>query len=134
MTMELQTQVDCLTNSLILIDLKSTDLGWTFDGTEHYYTIPFSRYSGLDTNHLIAVLFSSIPKPVTFGPIAYCGTGSAYPVPTTVAVIEPTFAISATTGPSAMAVDTFGNANTDNLGFWHRGGNATTYRERLQKS
>jgi peptidoglycan/xylan/chitin deacetylase (PgdA/CDA1 family) len=128
MTIELQTEADCLTNNPILIDLTSKDLGWTFDGTEHYYTIPFSKYTGLDTNHLIAVLFASISKPVTFGPIAlYCGTGTAYPVPTTVPVIEPTSTIPATTGPSAMVVDTFGNSNTNNLGFWHGGDDTTTY-------
>ncbi|KUJ16056.1 uncharacterized protein LY89DRAFT_102026 [Mollisia scopiformis] len=128
MTIELQTEADCLTDNPILNDLTSTNLGWTFDGTEHYYTIPFSAYAGLDTNHLIAVLFSSISKPVTFGPIAlYCGTGSAYPVPTTVSVIEPSSTIPATTGPSAMVIDTFGNSDTNNLGFWHGGDDTTTY-------
>ena len=129
MGIEIQTSTACSSNNPTLNDLLSTDLGWTFDGTEHYYTIPFSKFPGIDTDHLIAVLFSSISKVVTFGPIAfYCGsTGSAYPVPSTVAVVEPTATIPATTGPSAFVIDTFGNANTNNLGFWHGGDDTTTY-------
>lgn len=128
-TIELQTETDCLTNNPTLIDVTSKDLGWTFDGTERYYTIPFSKFAGLDTDHIITVLFSSISKPVTFGPIAlYCGTGSAYPVPTTVAVIEPSSTIPATTGPSAIVIDTFGSSNSNNLGFYHGGDDSTTYK------
>lgn len=128
MTIEMQTEADCGTSNPVLIDLQSTDLGWTFDGTERYYQIPFSKYAGLDTDHLIAVLFSGISKPVTFGPIAlYCGTGSAYPIPSTVAVIEPSSTIPATTGPSAIVIDTFKSSASNDLGFWHGGDDTTTY-------
>lgn len=129
MGIELQTSTACSSDNPTLNDLISTDLGWTFDGTERFYTIPFSKFPGIDTNHLIAVLFFSISKTVTFGPMAfYCGsTGTAYPVPTTVAVVEPTSTIPATTGPSAFVIDTFGKANTNNLGFYHGGDDPTTY-------
>ncbi|PMD25424.1 carbohydrate esterase family 4 protein [Hyaloscypha hepaticicola] len=130
MGIELQTSAACSSNNPTLNDLMSTDLGWTFDGTEQFYTIPFSKFSGIDTDHLIAVLFSSISNVVTFGPMAfYCGsTGTAYPVPTTVPVVEPTGTVPATTGPSAFVIDTFGNADTNNLGFWHGGDDTTTYK------
>lgn len=129
MTIEMQTEADCGTSNPVLNDLQSTDLGWTFDGTERYYQIPFSKYAGLDTDHLISVLFSGISKPVTFGPIAfYCGTGSAYLIPSTVAVIEPSSTIPVTTGPSAIVVDTFQNSASNDLGFWH-GGDDTTDRK-----
>jgi peptidoglycan/xylan/chitin deacetylase (PgdA/CDA1 family) len=126
---EIQTSTACSSNNPTLNDLMSTDLGWTFDGTEKYYTIPFSKFPGLDTDHLIAVLFSSISNTVTFGPIAfYCGsTGTAYPVPSTIPVVEPTSTVPATTGPSAFVIDTFGNADSNNLGFYHGGDDATTY-------
>jgi peptidoglycan/xylan/chitin deacetylase (PgdA/CDA1 family) len=129
MSIEIQTSSACSSNNPVLNDVLSTDLGWTFDGTEQYYTIPFSKFPGVDTDHLIAVLFSSISKTVTFGPIAfYCGTaGSAYPIPTTVQVVEPSSTVPATTGPSAFVIDTFGNADTNNLGFWHGGDDTTTY-------
>jgi peptidoglycan/xylan/chitin deacetylase (PgdA/CDA1 family) len=129
MGIELQTSTACSSNNPTLNDLLSTDLGWTFNGNEQFYTIPFSKFPGLDTDHLIAVLFSSISNVVTFGPMAfYCGsTGTAYPVPTTVAVVEPTGTIPATTGPSAFVIDTFGNADDNNLGFWHGGDDTTTY-------
>ncbi|KAF4634245.1 hypothetical protein G7Y89_g3861 [Cudoniella acicularis] len=130
LTVELQTESDCGSSNPTLIDVTSTQLGWTFDGTEKYYTIPFSQFSGLDMNHLIAVLFSSLSKPATFGPIAfYCAgtTPSAYPIPTTVAVVEPSSTIPATVGPSSFVIDTFGNADSNNLGFWHGGDDTTTY-------
>lgn len=127
---ELQTEADCKTSNPVLYDLTSTDLGWTFDGTERYYQIPFSKFPNLDTDHLISVLFSSLSKAITLGPIAlYCGTtGSAYPIPTTVAVTEPSATVPATVGPSSFVIDTFGNANSNNLGFYHGGDDTTTYK------
>lgn len=126
---ELQTETDCGTNNPTLNDLTSSDLGWTFDGTERYYQIPFSKFPGLDTDHLIALLFSNLSGKITLGPIAlYCGAGSAYPIPTTVAVVEPSSTVPATVGPSSFVIDTFGNADTNNLGFWHGGDDTTTYK------
>ncbi|KAH8762198.1 carbohydrate esterase family 4 protein [Hyaloscypha sp. PMI_1271] len=130
MGIELQTSTACNSNNPVLNDLLSTDLGWTFDGTEKFYTISFSKFPALDTDHLIVVLFSSISNVVTFGPMAfYCGsTGTAYPVPTTVPVVEPTSTIPATTGPSAFVIDAFANVNTNSLGFYHGGDDTTTYK------
>jgi peptidoglycan/xylan/chitin deacetylase (PgdA/CDA1 family) len=131
MTIELQTSKTCSSDNPTLNDLQSTDLGWAFDGTEKYYTIPFSKFQGLDTDHILTLLISGISKPITLGPIAfYCGnTGTAYPVPTTVAVVEPTSTVPATTGPSAFVIDTFGNADSNNLGFYHGGDDTTTYKQ-----
>ncbi|RDW92218.1 hypothetical protein BP5796_01612 [Coleophoma crateriformis] len=130
MGIEMQTAKDCTTTNPTLNDVSSTDLGWTFDGTEKYYTIPFSKFQGLDTDHIVTILFSSFNNPVTFGPIAfYCGsTGTAYPIPTTVAVVEPSSTVPATTGASALVIDTFGKAATNNLGFYHGGDDTTTYK------
>jgi peptidoglycan/xylan/chitin deacetylase (PgdA/CDA1 family) len=130
-TVELQTEADCGTGNPISIDVTSTALGWVFDGTEKYYTIPFSKYSGLDTDHLISLLFTGFSKAVTLGPIAlYCGTtGTAYPVPTTVAVVEPSSTIPATTGPSAYVIDVFAAADSNALGFYHGGDDTTTYSQ-----
>jgi peptidoglycan/xylan/chitin deacetylase (PgdA/CDA1 family) len=131
MTIELQTSKSCKTDNPTSIDVSSADLGWTFDGTAKYYTIPFSKFQGLDTDHLVTLLFSGISKPVTFGPIAaYCGnTGSAYPVPTTVAVIEPSSTVPATTGPSVLVIDTFTQTDSNNLGFYHGGDDATLFKQ-----
>ncbi|KAF7861410.1 hypothetical protein EAF04_007975 [Stromatinia cepivora] len=128
---EMQTSKTCDSSNPTLIDVSSADLGWTFDGTERFYTIPFSKFPGLDTDHLISLLFSSISKPITLGPMSfYCGnTGTAYPVPATVPVIEPSSTIPATTGPSAYVIDTFGNAGSNNLGFYHGGDDTTTYKQ-----
>ncbi|ESZ91016.1 carbohydrate esterase family 4 protein [Sclerotinia borealis F-4128] len=128
---EMQTSKTCESSNPTLIDVSSGDLGWTFDGTEKFYTIPFSKFPGLDMDHLISLLFSGISNPITLGPISfYCGsTGVAYPVPTTVPVIEPSSTISATIGPSAYVIDTFGSADSNNLGFYHGGDDTTTYKQ-----
>ncbi|EPE35307.1 Glycoside hydrolase/deacetylase [Glarea lozoyensis ATCC 20868] len=130
MTIELQTSKSCTTDNPTSIDVSSADLGWTFDGTAKYYTIPFSKFSGLDTDHLVTLLFSGISKPVTFGPIAvYCGnTGSAYPVPSTAAVVQPSSTVPATTGPSALVIDTFTGADSNNLGFYHGGDDENLFK------
>lgn len=128
---ELQTSKTCDSNNPTLIDVSSADLGWTFDGTEKFYTIPFSKFPGLDTDHLSSLLFSGMSNPITLGPISlYCGsTGTAYPVPTTAQVIEPSSTVPATTGPSAYVIDTFGKSGTNNLGFYHGGDDETTYKQ-----
>ncbi|KAH6675433.1 carbohydrate esterase family 4 protein [Halenospora varia] len=127
-TIELQTSATCDSSNPKLNDLTSTQLGWTFDGTEKYYTIPFSKFTGLDTDHVLTLLFAGLSKAITLGPIAfYCGTtGTAYPVPSTVAVVEPSATVPATVGPSAFVIDTFANADSNNLGFYH-GGDDTTH-------
>jgi peptidoglycan/xylan/chitin deacetylase (PgdA/CDA1 family) len=131
LNIELQTSKDCTTDNPTSIDVSSADLGWTFDGTAKYYTIPFSKFQGLDMDHLVTLLFSGISKPVTFGPIAaYCGnTGSAYPVPSTAAVIEPSSTVPATTGPSALVIDTFKGTDSNNLGFYHGGDDAALFKQ-----
>ena len=120
---ELQTSTACNSDNPVSNYLSSSALGWTFDGTEKYYTVPFSKFPGLDADHLVGMLFSGLSGAVQLGPIAfYCGTtGSAYPVPSTVAVVQPSPTIAKTTGPSAIVIDTFGNTETNNLGFYHGG-------------
>lgn len=135
LTIELQTSKTCSTDNPTSIDVSSTDLGWVFDGTEKYYTIPFSKFSGLDTDHVLTLLFSGFSKAVTFGPIAfYCGTtGAAYPVPSTVAVVEPSATVPATTGPSALVIDTFTSTDSNNLGFYHGGDDAALFKQTTGK-
>jgi len=117
-TVELQTSSSYSSDSPILNDVSSTSLGWSFDGTEKYYTIDFSKFPSLDTDHLVSLLFSGFNKAVTLGPIAfYCGTtGTPCPVSQTMAVIEPSATIPATTGPSSFVIDTFSKPDTNNLG------------------
>lgn len=126
---EIQTNPSCGSGNPISSGLSSTQLGWTFDGTEKYYSIPFSEFSGLDTGHITAVLFSSFSRTVTFGPLAfYCGaTGSPYPVATPSQPAVPTSTVPATSGPNSFVIDAFANPNTNALGFYHGGDDPTTY-------
>lgn len=127
---EIQASASCDSSKPISNVLTSSQLGWTFDGTENYYAIPFSNFPGLDTGHLTAIVFSNFNNAVTFGPMAfYCGnTGSAYPVPSSSSVIEPSSTAPATAGPSTFVIDAFTNTDSNALGFYHGGDDATTYK------
>ncbi|KAL8967095.1 MAG: hypothetical protein Q9183_003071, partial [Haloplaca sp. 2 TL-2023] len=126
---EIQSSASCGSSSPASSSLSSTQLGWTFDGTEKYYSIPFSRFSGLDTDHVTAILFSGLSQPVTFGPMAfYCGnTGSPYPIASPSEPGVPTSTIPATTGPTSFVIDAFDSPNANALGFWHGGDDPATY-------
>ncbi|KAL8961603.1 MAG: hypothetical protein Q9193_001862, partial [Seirophora villosa] len=126
---ELQTSASCDTSKPTSSVLSSAQLGWTFSGTEKYYSIPFSKFPGLDTGHLTAIVFSNFNQVVTFGPLAfYCGTtGSPYPIPSSSQPAVPTSTVPATTGPNAILIDAFSNPNANALGFWHGGDDPSTY-------
>ncbi|CAG8982401.1 hypothetical protein HYALB_00007523 [Hymenoscyphus albidus] len=128
---QLQTSKDCTTTNPTAIDVSSTDLGWVFDGTEKYYTIPFSKFNGLDTEHVMTLLFSGLSNAVTFGPIAfYCGnTGAPYSVKPLPAVTESTETIAATSGSSDLVIDTFTSTESNNLGFYHGGDDAELFKQ-----
>ncbi|KAK8055226.1 hypothetical protein PG993_000453 [Apiospora rasikravindrae] len=102
----------------------STELGWTFDGTEKLYSIPFSKFSKLDLTKIRTVFFTGFTGPVTFGPMAfYCGsTPSQYQVPTTTAPAGPTSTVPAPSSTaSALVIDDFASKGANTLGFWHGG-------------
>lgn len=126
---ELQTSASCDSSKPTSSVLSSAQLGWTFSGTEKYYSIPFSKFSGLDTGHITAIVFSNFNQVVTLGPLAfYCGTtGSPYPVPSSSQPAVPTSTVPATTGPNAILIDAFSNPNANALGFWHGGDDPSTY-------
>lgn len=106
------------------MDLSSAQLGWNFDGNEKLYSIPFSKYAGIDTSQLTGVLFSGMAAgfSVLFGPMAfYCGTNvQEYVVTTTSTPFGPSSTVQATVGTApATVIDTFSNRDTNSLGFWH---------------
>lgn len=102
----------------------TTQLGWTFDGTEKLYSFTWSKFSGLNLSKLRSIVISSPNNPVIFGPLAfYCGsTPTGWVVPTNTSPVGPTETVAAPTATvSGFVVDTFSNANTNSLGFWHGG-------------
>jgi hypothetical protein len=104
------------------VDQTTAQLGWTFDGTEKLYTIPFSKYAGTDLTQLYTLLFTGLNKAVSFGPMAlYCGnSGSQWVVNSTSTTQGPTSTVAAPTGTAkATVIDTFKNSGTNDLGFWH---------------
>jgi len=99
------------------------DLGWTFDGTERLYSIPFSKFPNVNLEKLVTVLFSGYSNPVSFGPMSlYCGnTVSEYVVPPDAVSSEPSTTVPAPSNPSATAlvIDKFAKADSNALNFWH---------------
>jgi peptidoglycan/xylan/chitin deacetylase (PgdA/CDA1 family) len=102
----------------------TTDLGWTFDGTEKLYSIPFSKFQGLDVTKVHTVLFTAFTKAVIFGPMAfYCGnTPSKYVVPARSSAPSATATEPAPAGTAAtLVIDEFTSKDANSLGFWHGG-------------
>jgi len=131
-SVELDSSATCDPGAASAFTQTSQQLGWTFDGTEKLYSIPFTKFSGLDTSKLTTILFSQFTDSVSFGPLAfYCGdTVSEIVVSTSEIPVGPSSTVAAPSGTaSALVVDNFANANSNALGFWHGGdeGMTTTY-------
>ncbi|KAI6248607.1 Peptidoglycan-N-acetylglucosamine deacetylase [Erysiphe necator] len=127
---ELSSDTSCSNTNHKNVALTSKDLGWTFDGSEKFYQIPFSKFPGLDTDHLVSLLFSGLDRPITFGPIAlYCGnTGTAYVPPPNLDPAEPNDTVPPTSGTSDIVIDTFSNNDNNNLGFYHGGDDLNAFQ------
>ncbi|KAK5999273.1 Chitin deacetylase-like protein [Cladobotryum mycophilum] len=121
---ELSSKTTCDGAATAWSSQTTTQLGWTFDGTEKLYSFPWSKFSGLNLTRLRSIVLSAPNHPVTLGPLAlYCGsTPSGWVVPTTTSPAAPTETVEAPAATvSGFVIDTFSNSNTNSLGFWHGG-------------
>ncbi|EGS22036.1 hydrolase-like protein [Thermochaetoides thermophila DSM 1495] len=110
--------------SLRQVTRTTTQLGWTFDGTEKVYSFPWSAFPNIDTARLNEIYISGLSSSIRLGPIAfYCGnTPTEYTVPspsTTYTDITVTTTSYPTPTASSLVIDEFTNANTNSLGQWH---------------
>lgn len=105
---------------------STSELGWTFDGTEKLYSLPLSKFSSIDKTKVSSILFSGLSGAVTFGPMSfYCGnTPSEYVIK---AQSSATASVSTVPAPSSTGavklVDNFASKDNNALGFWHGGDN-----------
>ncbi|KAI1775744.1 hypothetical protein F4818DRAFT_386871 [Hypoxylon cercidicola] len=102
--------------------LTTRQLGWTFNGREQLYSIPFSKFDGIDLTKFEMVFITNLKKPVTFGPMAlYCGeTVTEYIPPAVVEPTEPTQTVPAPTSRATnLVIDQFSNADENALNQWH---------------
>ncbi|KAL1593369.1 hypothetical protein SLS60_010977 [Paraconiothyrium brasiliense] len=121
-SVELDSSATCDPTKAVQVTVTTGDLGWTFDGSEKLYSIPFNKFSGLDTSKLTTVLFGGFTQSVSFGPMGfYCGsTGTEVVITTTSAVAGPSSTVAAPSGTAAaLVIDKFANADSNALGFWH---------------
>jgi peptidoglycan/xylan/chitin deacetylase (PgdA/CDA1 family) len=130
-TVQLESSASCDATAAQAYTQTTSQLGWTFDGTEKLYTIPFSKYGALNTEKLTTVLFNGFTKTVSFGPMAlYCGSTGEYIVSTTNPPTGPSSTVAAPAGTAAaLVIDKFASADSNALGFWHGGddGMSLTY-------
>jgi peptidoglycan/xylan/chitin deacetylase (PgdA/CDA1 family) len=113
----------CGSSNAQTVTQSTSELGWTFDGTEKLYSLPFSAFTGLDTTKLTMVYFSGFSAGAIFGPMSfYCGsTASEYTFPSGSSTAPP---VTRSTAPApapsqAFVVDDFANTATNALGEWH---------------
>ncbi|KAH7012453.1 glycosyl hydrolase [Microdochium trichocladiopsis] len=102
----------------------ASDLGWTFDGTERLYTIPFSKFGALDKTKVSTLFFAGFTQAVTFGPMAfYCGNTAGEFVPPVTSATVPTGTVAAPTAAASatLVIDRFGNQAANALNMWHGG-------------
>ncbi|KAI1383659.1 carbohydrate esterase family 4 protein [Hypoxylon trugodes] len=116
------TKGQCGTEETEDIVLTSRQLGWTFNGQEQLYSIPFSKFEGLDLTKFETIYISNLKKAVTFGPVSlYCGETVAEYIPP--AVIEPSGPTETVPAPASKAtnlvIDKFANKDTNALNQWH---------------
>ncbi|KAJ4325771.1 hypothetical protein N0V94_000531 [Neodidymelliopsis sp. IMI 364377] len=121
LAVQLDSSSSCDPTAAQSFSQTSSQLGWTFDGTEKLYFIPFSKFTGLNSEKLTTILFSSFTKTVSFGPMAFaCGTTSEYTVTTANPPTAPTATVAAPAGTAAaLVIDKFANADSNALSFWH---------------
>ncbi|KAI0409482.1 hypothetical protein F4802DRAFT_145661 [Xylaria palmicola] len=104
----------------VIVSTKS--LGWKFDGEEQLYSIPFSKFSGVDLTKFTMIIISDLTKAVTLGPMAlYCGTEvEEYVAPPIKQPQEPTGTVAApASSATTLVIDTFVDSETNALGQWH---------------
>ncbi|KAK1512520.1 polysaccharide deacetylase, partial [Colletotrichum costaricense] len=121
---ELTSKTTCEGEVTAYSSQTTAQLGWTFDGTEKLYSFPWSKFSGVNLSKLRSIVLEAPTRPITLGPLAlYCGsTPTGWVVPTATTPTGPTQTVPAPAATvSGLVIDTFANANTNSLGFWHGG-------------
>ncbi|KAI1841361.1 hypothetical protein JX266_012442 [Neoarthrinium moseri] len=127
------TKGTCGTDDMTTASLTTKQLGWTFDGTDQLYSIPLSKFSGIDLSKFNMIYLTGLKKAVTLGPVAmYCGNEVVeYVAPKPVEPAEPTATVVAPPSKATnLVIDRFGGADTNALGQWHGGddGITTTFK------
>lgn len=130
-TVQLQYSASCSADNFQTVDRTVSQLGWGFDGTEKYYSLPYSLFTGLDTGKLMSIMIHSInQRAITLGPLAmYCGnTPSEYIVtPTPIDTIPSATVPVTSTTATPFVIDQFSNPDSNALGFWHGGDDPAGY-------
>lgn len=120
----------------------STQLKWTFDGTERLYWFPWSVFSGIDATKLQMIYFSTFTRAVILGPMSmYCGTTATDYVIPAVAPGEATNDLPAVEAVPALhtydrrgalangvnfVLENFADPESNAIGMWHGGDDGMT--------
>jgi hypothetical protein len=131
LSVQLDSSNNCDPTNAVSASQSSAELGWSFDGTEKLYYIPFSKFPSLNTEKLTTILFSGFSSTVSFGPMAfYCGSSGEYIVPPTNggSGSSTTIAAPSNTAAATLVIDKFANADSNALGNWHGGDEGMTLK------
>ncbi|KAH6138180.1 hypothetical protein HBI68_225420 [Parastagonospora nodorum] len=132
LSVQLDSSNNCDPVNAVSTFKSSADLGWSFDGTEKLYLIPFSKFGNtLNVEKLTTILFSGFSTTFDFGPMAfYCGETGEYKVPPVEggSGSQTTIAAPANTAAATLVVDKFANADSNALGNWHGGDEGMTLK------
>jgi len=113
----------CGSSNTQTVTMTTSQLKWTFDGTERLYWFPLSVFTGLDASKLTMIYFSNFNAAAILGPMSfYCGsTASEYVIKAGSATSPPvTRSTTAAPGPAqAFVIDDFASSDTNALGEWH---------------
>jgi peptidoglycan/xylan/chitin deacetylase (PgdA/CDA1 family) len=123
LSVQLDSSSSCDPTTAVSTFKSSTELGWTFDGTEKLYLIPFSKFGNtLNQEKLTTILFSGFSTTFDFGPMAfYCGETGEYKVPPVEGSSgsSTTVAAPSNTAAATLVVDKFASPDSNALGNWH---------------
>jgi peptidoglycan/xylan/chitin deacetylase (PgdA/CDA1 family) len=131
-SVQLDSSNSCDPTTAVSTFKSSAELGWTFDGTEKLYLIPFSKFGNtLNTEKLTTILFSGFSTTFDFGPMAfYCGETGEYVAPPVEggSGSSTTVAAPSNTAAATLVIDKFANADSNALGNWHGGDDGMTLK------
>jgi peptidoglycan/xylan/chitin deacetylase (PgdA/CDA1 family) len=130
-SVQLDSSDTCDATNAKAVYQSSTELGWTFDGTERLYLIPFGNFANLNTEKLTTILFSGISTIMSFGPMAfYCGSTGEYVAPAAGgnSGSSTTIAAPSNTAAASLVIDKFATAESNAMGNWHGGDEGMTLK------
>ena len=110
---DVELEFSCNMASGIVRSRSTTELGWTFDGTEQLYTADISQFSHSGAARLNGIRFKGFTSPISLSPIAmYCDYPQEWPPTNTSTTTPPT---PSPTKVDGLVLDRFTDPNVNEI-------------------